>query len=270
MILAPTDFNLEATLDSAQVFGFRKSPGGVYEGALDSAPVRLWQSVSGVHVEGDVSEKAVREYFDLDRDMSGVYSILESDDRLAQPLRSFRGLRLIRQSSWESLAGFIISANNNFKRIQLIWTNLARAFGPSEFHFPEPEMLASSSEAKLREAGLGYRAPYLHQTAKIVAANPVILYQIRAASYLEARERIQTFPGVGPKVADCALLYGFQKYEAFPVDVWIHRAIRTLYFRGRKVSEKRAAEFGRRRWGPNAGFIQQYLFHGARTGMLEG
>ena len=281
------DFNLEATLDSAQVFGFTKSEAGIYEGVLEGVPVKVWQEKEWLHLslraersnlpmaswrsprrpEGLLA-KTVSQYFDLDRDMDPVYEILSTDERLLKPFQTFRGLRIIRQNGWEALAGFIISANNNFKRIQGIWRNLSRSLSHDEYNFPLPEQIASSSEAKLRELGLGYRAPYLFQTAKFVAANPEVLDRIRSAGYKEAKERVMAFPGVGEKVADCVLLYGFQKYESFPVDVWIHRIVRKLYFRNRKMSERKIAEFGRKRWGHQAGFVQQFLFHGARSGIL--
>lgn len=262
------DFNLEATLDSAQVFGFTKSEDGIYEGVVEGIPAKVWQEAAFLHVEGRVSDRVIQRYFDLERDMTSVYQALSADERLVKSFEAFKGLRIIRQNGWEALAGFIISANNNFKRIQGIWKNLCRTLGENDCIFPAPEELASSSEVKLRELGLGYRAPFILQTAKFVAANPEVLDRIRSSSYEEAKERVMAFPGVGEKVADCVLLYGFQKYESFPVDVWIHRIVRKLYFRNRKMSERKIAEFGRKRWGSQAGFVQQFLFHGARSGIL--
>ncbi len=268
MKIPVSDFNLEATLDSAQVFGFQKNERNVYSGVLEGRPAKIWQEGNLLNVDGTVAEKTIRNYFDLARDMRPVYDTLAADERLVKPLQEFKGLRIIRQNGWEALAGFIISANNNFKRIQGIWRGLSRDLSHDEYNFPSAEQIAASSEKKLRELGLGYRAPYLFQTAKFVAANPEVLDIIRSAEYEDAKERVMAFPGVGEKVADCVLLYGFQKYESFPVDVWIHRIVRKLYFRNRKISEKKIAAFGRKRWGAQAGFVQQFLFHGARTGIL--
>ena len=268
MKLHAPDFNLEVTLDSAQVFGFRKNENGIYEGVLHHHHAKVRQEKDWLIVEGKVTQSAIKEYFDLKRDMLPVYEVLQADERLIKSFQAFRGLRIIRQNGWEALAGFIISANNNFKRIQLIWKNLSRELGHDDYNFPSAEQIAASSEKKLRELGLGYRAPYLFKTAKFVATHPEVLDRIHSSGYEEAKERMMAFPGVGEKVADCVLLYGFQKYEAFPVDVWIHRIVRKLYFANRKMTERKVAEFGRKRWKNQAGFVQQFLFHGARTGIL--
>lgn len=284
--ISHNDFNLQITMDSGQVFGFSKSPEGLYKGLIKGTCVRLSQRAEQLRVEHETSAftaRRVRNYFDLDRDLSGLYRTLENDPALV-PVLKLRGLRLIRQDSWEALACFIISSNNNVKRIQGIWKNLAHYFNfrdrPSGTNwnnsscggtvpgFPSAGQIASSHERILRELGLGYRAPFLYATARFVANNPVCLEHIRQLAYEEAIEKIICFPGIGPKVADCALLYGFQKYEAFPVDVWILRIMRKLYFKNRKISEKKIQIFGQKRWGAQAGYVQQYLFHGARSGIL--
>lgn len=265
------DFQLEATLDSGQVFGFRKNQDLSYDGVASGHAVRLWQSGSRLAVENGGSRRIaekVRAYFDLARDLSPVFSELQADSQLVPALRAFRGLRLIRQDSWEALACFIISSNNNVKRIQGIWRNLTSRLSSDGRSFPKPLEIAKSHERMLRELGLGYRAPFLLRSAQFVSQNPISLEVIRAADYDEARNRLLQFPGIGPKVADCALLYGFQKYEAFPVDVWMLRIMRKLYFKNRRVSEEAIHRFGQKRWGRFAGYIQQYLFHGARSGVL--
>ena len=262
------DFSLEATLDSGQVFGFSKIADRVYEGYIAGRRLKLWQE--GTTLQSDLppdaaSETILRNYFDLDRDLSPVYEFLAEDERLVPALRRFRGLRLIRQDSWEALACFILSSNNNIKRIQGIWKNLSAYF---DCAFPTARQIARTHERILRQIGLGYRAPYLLNTASFLATNPFTLDRIRKAPYAEARELVIAFPGIGPKVADCVLLYGFQKYESFPVDVWILRALRKLYFKNRALTEKKARAFGQKRWENLAGYVQQYLFHGARNGIL--
>ena len=265
------DFNLEATLDSGQVFGFAKHEDGVYEGILAGHPIRLHQLGKCLDVESDVQnrmDRLIRDYFDLERDLMPVYQHLGSDERLIHVLKQFKGLRLIHQSPWEALACFIISSNNNIKRIQGIWKRLTQHFDPHKKTFPKPQNISEAGEEVLRHLGLGYRAPFLHRAAQFVFLNPKEVGQIQNAPYPEAKERLMELPGVGPKVADCILLYGFQKYEAFPVDVWVLRVMRKLYFRNRTVNERKVTEFGQKRWGAWAGYIQQYLFHGARTGCL--
>ena len=268
MKISCTDFNLSATIDSGQVFGFTGSAKEGYEGVLLGHPVRLSQSGDVLNVQNGVTpltSKTVRHYFDLDQDLKEIYSVFKQDPALSLSLKSFRGLRLIHQDPWEALACFILSSNNNVKRIMGIYQNMVRHFGG----FPTPRLIARSSESMLRELGLGYRAPFLWATGQFLSNNPDYLETIREAEYEEALERVIAFPGIGPKVADCVLLYGFHKLEAFPVDVWILRAVRGLYFKNRKVSEDRVRDFGMKRWGMSAGYVQQYLFHSARMGVYD-
>ncbi len=272
MIISCDDFNLEATMDSGQVFGFSKTDAGSYEGVLDGRAVRFSKKGDTLSVGGAFTSNRIRDYFDLDHDLTTVYETLSAEEKLAPVLGSLKGLRLIRQNSWEALAGFILSSNNNVKRIQRIWRDLSVYFsgrrGSAVISFPSAGEIASSHERILRGLGLGYRAPFLLRTAHFVSRNPESLEVIRATDYEDALRRVLAFPGIGPKVADCVLLYGFQKYEAFPVDVWILRVMRSLYFRGRRVSERTVHAYARRRWGGHAGYVQQYLFHGARTKIL--
>ncbi len=266
MKIPTADFNLAATLESGQVFGFRRE-GDAFTGVIRGVPVRLAKPNGFLEVEGRIKEKDVREYFDLDFNLAPVYAHLTEDERLLPAFEKLKGLRLIRQDAWEALACFIISSNNNVKRIMGIWANLSNRLDGG-VRFPLPGSVACTHERTLRELGLGYRAPFLQRTAQFVFTNPACLEVIREASYEEARARVIAFPGIGPKVADCALLYGFRKLEAFPVDVWMARVMRKLYFRNREVSEDKIRQFARSKWGGLAGYVQQYLFHGARTGIL--
>ena len=271
MILHTPDFNLEATLESGQVFGFKKITAGTFEGFLMGHLVQLSQIQDQLWIaigKSPLSEKEVRTFFDLDRDLNPFYKLMSQEEQLQPALEKFKGLRLIQQDSWEALAGFIISSNNNIKRIQKIWGSLSQHFCPDSNSFPSPEALSKSKDATLRGLGLGYRAPFLLKTARSISKNPKQLDQIRKADYDKARELLLKFPGVGRKVADCVLLFGFQKHEAFPVDVWIARAMKKLYFRKRKVAEEKIADFARKRWGQWAGYVQQYLFHAVRAGCL--
>ncbi len=266
------DFNLEATLESGQVFGFQKRVDGVYEGTIGDAHIGLCQKQGILQIQENrnkISEKSIRTYFDLDHDLTVLYQLFSEDDRLQLVYERFKGLRIIRQNPWEALACFIISSNNNIKRIQRIRKNLSQAFRDSDFLFPEARDIAHSNEHILRSLGLGYRAPFLLWAAKHILIQKGIFDQIRKLSYEEAKARLMEFPGIGEKVADCILLFGFQKYEAFPVDVWVFRAVKKLYFRNRKVSEKKIQAFGRKRWGRYAGYVQQYLFHGAKSGVFN-
>ncbi len=269
-----TDFSLETTMDSGQVFGFEKN-GAVYSGEIGGRSLAFFQKGDELHFRSDgpaPQARLIEDYFDLKRDLAPVYGVLKSEEKLRPVVAPLGGLRLIRQDAWQGLACFILSSNNNVKRIQHIWKNMTRHYASrrrdSKPGFPDAREIAEGGEKILRALGLGYRAPFLWASAQYVAHNPDCLRHIREADYAGARERVIAFPGIGPKVADCVLLYAFQKYEAFPVDVWILRAMRKLYFNKRKVSEKRVHEFGRKRWKEHAGYVQQYIFHGIRTGIL--
>ncbi len=269
------DFNLAATLDSGQVFGFAREENGAYRGNLLGEPCEVWQIGDTVHVSSTKQMKPehVRRYFDLDFDLSSVYTHLK-EIPASDPdwFDSVRGLRLIRQDSWEALACFILSSNNNVKRIQGIYKNLVEYFSRRARRqvpvFPSSGEIAKTHERILRQIGLGYRAPFLQRSAQFLSVNPDYLSVIQDSEYEQAIERIISFPGIGPKVADCVFLYGFHGLEAFPVDVWMLRVMRKLYFKNRGVSEKRVHAFGRKKWGSLAGYVQQYLFHSARTGIL--
>ena len=265
------DFNLEATLESGQVFGFVKDSENGFLGFIEGEPVRLYQKGEYLQVDclrASVSERSIRHYFDLDRNLNSIYELLALDRHFDCVREQFRGLRVIRQDPWEALACFIVSANNNIKRIQKIRRNLSLTFSDSEFQFPKANSIAKTSEEVLRNLGLGYRAPFLLETARRISDEPEWSRRIHEYGYETAKENLLAYPGVGEKVADCALLFGFQKYEAFPADVWILRAMKKLYFKKRNVSERKIRLFARKKWGSAAGYIQQYLYYGVRQGIV--
>jgi N-glycosylase/DNA lyase len=183
------------------------------------------------------------------------------------------GLRLIRQPHWECLATFITSSLKQVPHIRRISLTLRERFGrpvaspglPLQHAYPEPRALAAAGEAALRECGLGYRAPFLHRTAAAIADG---LFDPAAVSRLadpEALEALCTLHGVGEKIASCALLFAWERHGAFPIDVWIERALRDLYFPRRKlVSARKIREFAQKHFGPYRGYAQQFLFHWAR------
>lgn len=274
---------MAATVESGQIFGFDRldvadslpSPSSRFRIGIRSQIFEVtqwpdyleWSCPAGASSPpADLGR--IKDYFDIDRDLSPVYRALESDPKLRPALIAFRGLRIIRQDSWGALAGFILSSNNHLPRIKKIWRMLCRELGGGDLLFPGPDDIAGSAEADLRKWGLGYRAPYLLQSARRVVENPSRYLDMSGLADDEAKQRLMELPGIGPKVAECALLYGFGRLSAFPVDVWIERALRKLYWNGRRRSLPKAERYGKRRWKENAGYIQQYLFHGARAGVL--
>jgi N-glycosylase/DNA lyase len=179
-------------------------------------------------------------------------------------------LRLLRQDPWECLASFILSSTKRIVQIQQIVANLCACFGEpvrvppgckAEYSFPTAKRLAMLKEPELRACKMGFRAPYLLGTAKMVDSGEVDLAVLHRMSVETAREKLMELPGVGRKIADCILLFGYGFQTAFPVDVWVMKALRELYFRGRRPSLKRLRTFAETHFGSNAGYAQQYLFH---------
>ena len=205
MKIETAEFNLSATLESGQVFGFTHTSEGRYRGILSGGEVELWEDSGSLFARsfnGGISKETLEDYFDLGRDLAPIYRILESDANLRKLPVELRGLRIIRQDPWEALASFIISSNNNIKRIQLIWKNLLQFFSKTHLHFPKPSEFAATDESQLRQLGLGYRAPFLLSTAKRIARSPHFLSQVSESDYESAKGKLMELDGVGRKVAD--------------------------------------------------------------------
>jgi N-glycosylase/DNA lyase len=185
-----------------------------------------------------------------------------------------RGLRLLRQDPWECLASFILSSTKQIVQIQQIISIICERYGSRlpvgggyepAYTFPAPACLASVSEAELRACKMGFRAPFLLATARMIAEGKLDLGSLLKMPLENARAELMALKGVGRKISDCVLLFSFGHQAAFPVDVWIMKALRQLYFPRRNVSLPRLQEFAATHFGPNAGYAQQYLFHYARS-----
>lgn len=221
-----------------------------------------------VTVRGD--EVRVARYFALDHDLAVIYATFPRDETMLAALEFCRGLRIIRQPAWECLATFITSSMKQVTHIRQMSHALRARFGRAVRGsawraYPEPAALAAASEEDLRACGLGYRAKNLRATARRVADGGADLAAWAELDDAALREALCDLPGVGRKVANCAMLFGFGRTAAFPVDTWIGRILRKNYWRGRKkptplVLERRLAA----RFGPHAGYAQQYLFHHGR------
>jgi N-glycosylase/DNA lyase len=218
------------------------------------------------------SEAIGREYFALDHPLPEIYATFPSDPGMEQALAFCRGLRILRQPVWECLATFITSSMKQVAHIAQISQTLRQRFGTrvtmgehALFTYPPPDRIAALEEDDLRACKLGYRAKTLLGSARMIAEGAVDLEAIRSLSDTAAREELCRLPGVGEKVANCVLLFAYERLRAFPIDVWIERVLRQIYFaRKRKVTPKRLREFSFRYFGPYGGYAQQYLFHHAR------
>jgi N-glycosylase/DNA lyase len=299
------DFDLEATLNSGQVFHWEKVGEGFY-GAIGDEAVYVEQrgAVLRVALEGGAlrrhdeehskvrrkprpaaaataasqelppptASELIRHYFALDHSLAEICASFPCDPVMNAARDFCRGLRIIRQPKWECLATFICSSMKQVAHIRQISRALRQRFGAKKeicdhevFSFPRADRLAGTSEHELRKCGLGYRARNLLATAKRVALREVNLDSWTALCDEELGEQLRDLPGVGAKVANCVMLFGYERIKAFPIDVWIERVLRENYFpRKRKVTSATLAEFAANYFGTHGGYAQQYLFHHAR------
>jgi N-glycosylase/DNA lyase len=276
------NYDLPATLASGQAFRWRESQ-PAWAGVVGGRWVRLRAEPGRIVAETAVPVSDwqwLRHYLQLDLDLGQVLAAFPQDDEALQTaVRACPGLRLLRQEPWECLASFICSSTKQIVQIQQIIALLSRRFGEplpvpdsheAAWSFPSYARLAEVSESDLRECKLGFRAPYLRATAQKLAAGDVDLNHLAQLSLDEARAELLKFPGVGAKIADCVLLFACGFPQAFPVDVWIMKALRRHYFPRRRVKPERLRRFIRAHFGPHAGYAQQYLFHYMRVKVKEG
>jgi len=214
------------------------------------------------------------DYLQLDLDLGGLVRTFPQDAPMQAAIAACRGLRLLRQEPWECLASFILSSTKQIVQIRQIICLLCERFGEPlavalayapAYAFPTPARLARATEAELRACKMGFRAPYLLATARLIAGAQFDLLRLHQMPCETARAELMNLPGVGRKVADCVMLFAYGLQAAFPLDVWVMKALRQLYFPRRGVSLPRLHRFAATHFGPHAGYAQQYLFHYMRT-----
>jgi len=298
--LSSTALNLDHTLSCGQVFRWVKK-GEWWIGVVEGAVLKISQSEDGLTVissSDEVCEESIRMYLRLDDDLPEIFSKIGRDRVIGEAIYASRGLRLVRQNPWECTASFICATNANISAIQSMISNICRLLGRGvEFEgrvfytFPEPEVVAEADRFMLERYGLGYRAGFLIETAKRVTSGDVVFQDLVNLDYESAKRRLMAkplgrklLPGIGPKVADCILLFSLGKLEAFPVDVWIHRAVLKFYphlFDPESLrriasglersSSMTIGEYGliaktmRSYFGEYAGYAQEYLYHYVRN-----
>lgn len=259
----PDDVDLDACLFGGQSFTWW-SQDGVFEGIARGTHVRIdpdggtWTSVPSSPCE------FLSNYLGAER---GQPADLADDPDLGRLAEAMPGLRLLDQEPWEGLLAFMISPVNNVPRIQETIARLCRALGlrvDGAHAVPGPERVARAGEARLRELGLGFRAPRVQAAAEVIAEGRLVLDRLVTRPIEAAREQLVTLDGVGPKVAECILCYALGFDDAFPVDRWVARAS------GAVLGEQLEPGQARQRWGEDAAMAQQLLFHGARTGRIDG
>jgi N-glycosylase/DNA lyase len=259
-------FNLDKTLSCGQVFRWVEA-GGWWTGIVGERLIRIRQDGNILTWEG-TDESFIRHYFSLDLDLPAVLSGIDRDPIIHQAIEECRGLRIIRQPPWECLVSYIIATFTNIPSIKRRITLLCREFGNEidpegggYFSFPTQNALSRAEECQVRACSLGYRAPFLCHVAQEIEANPGWAETIHDLPYEAARTELMHYRGVGRKVADCVLLFGFGRLEAVPVDVWIERIIRQHYLEpGEKANYEYIRRYAQGYFGPFAGYAQEYLF----------
>ena len=272
------DYDLATTLDSGQVFRWWKQNDS-WTGVIGPRRVQLTQTGDVIRAETatPVADwRWLRDYLQTETDLAAVLKTFPDDQPMRHAVAACGGLRLLRQDPWECLASFILSSTKQIVQIRQIVALLCEQFGEQlapqppifnklVFTFPSAQKIASLTEQDLRACKMGFRAPSLLAAARQIADGKFDLEKIRRLDYAAARAEFMKLRGVGGKIADCVLLFAYGFDSAFPVDVWIERALQQLYFPRRRASEKRLRKFAATHFGPHAGYAQQYLFHYMRT-----
>jgi len=278
-------FNLDLTVSCGQAFRWNKLNGWWY-GIVREKVFKVCQIGNQLEFE-NVNANFTKEYFGLHDDLPRILSQIAKDEHAKSAVNAFKGLRILRQDPWECIISYICATYKNISAIKHMLFNLSEKFGDKVYldgynfyTFPKPEGLAKATIKELAECGLGYRAKYVSETAKVVYENGFDFERLKKITYEKAKEELLSFPGVGLKVADCVLLFSLRKLEAFPVDVWIKRVILKYYANHfpneftRRISGKNSLTtseyeklslFGRSYFGEYAGYAQEYLYHCERT-----
>ena len=277
-------FSLEHTLRCGQLFRWRKL-GDWWYGVVEDKVVKIRQIADKLMFQTfpeKTTAEFIENYFRLDDNLLSILSQINKDEHIRKAIQRFHGLRISRQEPWECLISYICATYKNISAIKNMILNLSKRFGKKitfnghDFYtFPKPSDLAQASLEEIRSCKLGFRVQRVLETSKILDRGEFKLEDLRKMDYAKAKQKLLSLPGVGQKVADCVLLFSLDKLEAFPVDIWIKRAVLEAYpsyFERsfiKRVSSKSSitpweyetiGSFGRKYFGKYAGYAQEYLF----------
>ncbi len=273
-------FEPKHIFDCGQCFRWNEIADGSYTGTFGRNVLNVKKENKEIRFKGLVDgniEDICNKYFDLDRDYEKIKKDLSKiDNNMKTSINYGEGIRLLNQDLWETIISFIISANNNIPRIKGIIDRISKTYGEKivwegkEYYtFPTPKQLSKATIEDLRKLGLGFRDVRVYETTKIINAKKVDLEKLHKEENTQhVREILLTLPGVGPKVADCILLFStLKRLEVFPIDVWVRRVINKLYIKNEneeKVNKKEIEQLAKQKYGNLAGIAQQYLFYWKR------
>ena len=272
-------FELKDIFECGQCFRWNENEDGTYTGVINKGVLTVEKQdkkiiFTGV-LDGDI-EKIVRFYFDLDRNYEEIKAQLSNIDKyLKTSVEYGKGIRILNQDLWETIISFIISANNNIPRIKGIIEKISKKYGTEiewnekkYYTFPTPEQLSQATVEDLRAWGTGFRDVRIYETTLKVLRGEVNLNEIVKKDTITARDELLTLSGVGPKVADCILLFStLKRFDVFPIDVWVRRVMNELYIKNEdenKVSKKEIMKLAEQKFGMLQGLAQQYLFYWKR------
>jgi len=275
-----TTFELKDIFECGQCFRWNKQDDDSYIGVVGNNVIKVLKQGNKVifkSVGKDNLEKLVTYYFDLERDYEAIKKKLSKiDENMKKSIEYGKGIRILNQDLWETIISFIISANNNIPRIKGIIERISKAYGKeiifensSYYTFPTMDELSKANVEDLRKLGLGFRDVRVYETTKIIKEKTIDLdYLAKEKDFNKVRNTLLTLPGVGPKVADCILLFSsLKRWEAFPIDVWVRRVMNELYIGNKeeaKVKKEQIEKIAYEKFGSLAGIAQQYLFYWKR------
>lgn len=273
------DFELKDIFECGQCFRWNINEDGSYTGVIKNGVLNVNCDQKNIFFEGILNDNinnVVENYFDLKRDYTKIKKELSKiDDYMKTSIEYGKGIRILNQDLWETIISFIISANNNIPRIKGIIERLCKNYGTKinfnnidYYLFPTEEQLKDVSIPEFRQIGLGFRDIRLYETTHMVLNKEVNLENLSNMNTKSAREELLRLSGVGPKVADCILLFStLKRFDIFPIDVWVRRVMNDLYIKESdetKVSKKKIHEIANQKFGDLEGIAQQYLFYWKR------
>lgn len=278
-------FNLKDIFECGQCFRWNKEDDGSYTGVFKNNVLNVKSENKNIIFEGmcqgDIKE-IINDYFDIERDYKNIKSKLSKiDNNMKESINYGEGIRILNQDLWETIISFIISANNNIPRIKGIIERLSKKYGnkiiwrnKEYYTFPTPKQLEDVSVEEYRNLGLGFRDIRLFETTKMIKQKQVDIEKLHNEKDTgKVREELLKLSGVGPKVADCILLFStLKRFEVFPIDVWVRRVMNDLYIKSEdenKVSKKQILNLANEKYGNLAGIAQQYLFYWRREIRLK-
>ena len=272
-------FELKDIFECGQCFRWNKQEDGSYTGVFKRNVLNVKSKNNQIIISGicqEDIEKVCMDYFDLNRNYEEIKSKLSKvDNYMQESIKYGAGIRILNQDLWEMIISFIISANNNIPRIKKIIEKMSKEYGTEiEFRnqtyytFPTTEQLSRANIQDLRKLGLGFRDKYIYETTKIIKERKIDLVELQGKDTTSARKELLTLAGVGPKVADCILLFStLKRFDVFPIDVWVRRVMNDLYIHNEveeKVSKKEIKKLAKEKFGDLEGIAQQYLFYWKR------